>query len=212
MSIMFLRKIYKTLIGFITCTIVVVLLVLILFPTFPENFLAFNEYIVTDLGHGSSGHFAVALLSLLVVTVFLPINLPDIFDLTNTLEIDLGIPDGFPFDSTGMIFLILGIWLIGAFAGGLASRGGLSSGAWSAMLSFIFLDLIFSIMVDAMGISIAGFTGSFFVVFLFTLVLGSFLFIPIAGLAGGIAGGILGKMLFRKTKDKISKDSSTSEE
>ena len=203
---MFFRRIVKSLIGFVTCTIVVLLLILILWPTFDQpGLVEFNRIMVEE--YGSSGHFAVALLSLLVVNIFLPINLPDIFNVANTLA-GSPVPDGFPFSHVGMYILILVIWLIGSFAGGLASRGGLRSGAWSAMLSFVFLDLIFSIMVDAMGISIAGFTGSFFVVFFFTLVVGSFIFIPIVGLAGGIAGGILGKMLFRKDKDKSSKDSS----
>ncbi len=203
---MFFRSIWKTVIGFVTCTIVVLLLILILWPTFDQpGLVAFNEIMVTE--HPSSGHFVVALLSLLVVNIFLPIDLPDIFDVANTLS-GSPVPDGFPFSHTGMYILILAIWLIGSFAGGLASRGGLNSGAWSAMLSFVFLDIIFSIMVDAMEISIAGFAGSFFVVFFFTLVVGSFIFIPVVGLAGGIAGGILGKMLFRKDKDKSSKDSS----
>jgi len=206
---MFFRRIVKSLIGFVTCTIVVLLLILILWPTFDQpGLVEFNQLMVQK--YGSSGHFTVALLSLLVVNIFLPINLPDIFDIANTLS-GSPVPDGFPFSHTGMYILILVIWLIGSFAGGLASRGGLRSGAWSAMLSFVFLDLIFSIMVDAMAISIAGFTGSFFVVFFFTLVVGSFIFIPVVGLAGGIAGGILGKMLFRKDKEKSSKDSSNSD-
>ncbi|MCK4895355.1 MAG: hypothetical protein KAS47_01000 [Candidatus Heimdallarchaeota archaeon] len=206
---MFFRRIVKSLIGFVTCTIVVLLLILILWPTFDQpGLVEFNRIMVED--YGSGGHFAVALLSLLVVNIFLPIDLPDIFNVANTLS-GSPVPDGFPFRHVGMYILILVIWLIGSFAGGLASRGGLRSGAWSAMLSFVFLDLIFSIMVDAMGISIAGFTGSFFVVFFFTLVVGSFIFIPIVGLAGGIAGGILGKMLFRKVKDKSSKDSNNSD-
>ena len=160
---MFFRRIWKTLIGFVTCTIVVILLILILWPTFDQpGLVAFNEIMITD--HPSGGHFVVALLSLLVVNIFLPIDLPDIFDVVqtftdNSIDIDL-----FPFSSTGMYILILAIWLIGSFAGGLASRGGLRSGAWSAMLSFVFLDIIFSVMVDAMSISIAGFTGSFFTV------------------------------------------------
>jgi hypothetical protein len=199
----------KSLIGFVTCTIVVLLLILILWPTFDQpGLVEFNRLMVEQ--YGSSGHFTVALLSLLVVNIFLPIDLPDIFNVANTLS-GSPVPDGFPFSHVGMYILILVIWLIGSFAGGLASRGGLRSGAWSAMLSFVFLDLIFSIMVDAMGISVAGFTGSFFVVFFFTLVVGSFIFIPIVGLAGGIAGGILGKMLFRKGKDKSSKDSINSD-
>ncbi len=202
---MFFRRIVKSLIGFVTCTIVVILLILILWPTFDQpGLVEFNRLMVEK--YGSGGHFTVALLSLLVVNIFLPIDLPDIFNVANTLS-GSPVPDGFPFSHVGMYILILVIWLIGSFAGGLASRGGLRSGAWSAMLSFVFLDLIFSIMVDAMGISIAGFTGSFFVVFFFTLVVGSFIFIPIVGLAGGIAGGILGKMLFRKDKDRSSKDS-----
>ncbi len=201
---MFFRNIWKTLIGFVTCTIVVLLLIFLLWPTFDQpGLVEFNREMVNL--YGSSGHFAVGLLSLLVVNIFLPIDLPDIFDIAPYVS---EIPDGFPFSHTGMYILILAIWLIGSFAGGLASRGGLRSGAWSAMLSFVFLDLIFSIMIDALDISIAGFTGSFFVVFFFTLVVGSFIFIPIVGLAGGIAGGILGKMLFRKSKDKSSKDSS----
>ena len=199
---MFFRRIAKSLIGFLTCTVVVILLILLLWPTFTQpGLIAFHDAIVAD--YGSSGHFAVALLSLLVVNIFLPINLPEIFQI-----VDLGIDFPFSEGGTGMYILILVIWLIGSFAGGLASRGGLRSGAWSAMLSFLFLNLIFSIMVDAMGISIAGFTGSFFVVFFFTLVMGSFIFIPIVGLAGGIVGGILGKMLFRKTRDKTESDSS----
>ncbi len=206
---MFFRRIVKSLIGFVTCTIVVLLLILILWPTFDQpGLVEFNRLMVEQ--YGSSGHFTVALLSLLVVNIFLPIDLPDIFNVANTLS-GSPVPDGFPFSHVGMYILILVIWLIGSFAGGLASRGGLRSGAWSAMLSFVFLDLIFSIMVDAMGISVAGFTGSFFVVFFFTLVVGSFIFIPIVGLAGGIAGGILGKMLFRKGKDKSSKDSINSD-
>lgn len=207
---MFFRSIWKTLIGFVTCTIIVLLLIFILWPTFDQpGLVEFNQIMVDN--YGSGGHFAIGLLSLLVVNIFLPIDLPDIFDVVQTFSdnsIDVNL---FPFSSTGMYILILAIWLIGSFAGGLASRGGLRSGAWSAMLSFVFLDLIFSIMVDAMEISVAGFTGSFFTVFFFTLVVGSFIFIPVVGLAGGIAGGILGKMLFRKNKDKSSKNSISSD-
>ncbi|MCK5410101.1 MAG: hypothetical protein KAJ30_07535, partial [Candidatus Heimdallarchaeota archaeon] len=65
---MFFRRIVKSLIGFVTCTIVVLLLILILWPTFDQpGLVEFNRIMVEE--YGSSGHFAVALLSLLVVNI-----------------------------------------------------------------------------------------------------------------------------------------------
>lgn len=192
---MFFRRIIKSLIGFITCTIVVVMLILLIWPTIDfQALIDLNTNMVNN--HGAGGHFWVTLLMLLVVNMFLPINIPNPIPLTDELISN-------SFGSGGLYALVLGIWLIGAFAGGLASRGGLRSGAWSAILSFLFLDLIFSSMTASM-LSIAGLQGFtlFIVTFLFTIVIGSFIFVPVIGLVGGIFGGILGKMLFTKDKKK----------
>lgn len=145
--------------------------------------------------NGTGGHFWVILLMLLVVNMFLKIGIP-LPDILSSYSIDN------QFGNPRMYILIIFIWLIGSFAGGLASRGGLRSGAWSAILSFLFLDFIFATMTASMGLTFVGLNGFslFIVIFLATLVLGSFIFIPIIGLIGGIAGGILGKMLFRKEK------------
>ena len=193
---MFLRRFVKSIIGFITCTIIVVVLMLLIWPTIDfQALIDLNTDMTTN--HGAGGHFWVTLLMLLVVNMFLPINIPNPIPLTDELISN-------SFGSAGLYVLILAIWLIGAFAGGLASRGGLRSGAWSAILSFLFLDFIFATMTASMNLSVAGLHGFplFIVSFLFSLVVGSFIFVPIIGLAGGIFGGILGKMLFTKDKKK----------
>ena len=188
---MFLRRIYKSLIGFVTCTIVVVLLMLVLWPTLNIEALELaNAALVAD--HGSGGHFWLILLSLLVVNIFMAINIPIPIPILQTYGLDKTLGNG------GVYVLILVVWLVGSFAGGLVSRGGLRAGAWSAMLSFLFLDFIFAIMTSAFF----GSGGRFFGTFFATLVLGSFIFVPLIGLAGGVAGGILGKMLFTKSKGK----------
>jgi hypothetical protein len=188
---MFLRRIYKSIIGFITCTIVVVGLMLLLWPTLDIAALDLaNTALVAD--HGAGGHFWLALLALLVVNIFMAINIPIPIPILQTYGLDKTLGNG------GVYVLILVIWLIGSFAGGLASRGGLRSGAWSAMLSFLFLDFIFSIMTSAFF----GSGGRFFGTFFATLVLGSFIFVPLIGLVGGGVGGILGKMLFAKYRGK----------
>jgi hypothetical protein len=152
-----------------------------------------NENLKAD--HGAGGHFWLILLMLLVVNMFLKIGIP-LPEILASYSIDN------QFGNPRMYVLIIFIWLLGSFAGGLASRGGLRSGAWSAILSFLFLDFIFATMTASMGITFLGLSGFtlFIVTFLATLVLGSFVFIPIIGLIGGITGGILGKMLFRKGK------------
>lgn len=193
---MFLRRFIKSIIGFITCTIVVVMLILLIWSTIDfQALIDLNTDMVTN--HGAGGHFWITLLMLLVVNMFLPINIPNPIPLTDDLISN-------SFGSGGLYVLILAIWLIGAFAGGLASRGGLRSGAWSAILSFLFLDFIFATMTASMNLSVAGLHGFslFIVTFLFTIVIGSFIFVPIIGLVGGIFGGILGKMLFTKDKKK----------
>ncbi len=193
---MFFRRVIKSIIGFITCTIVVVMLILLIWPTIDfQALINLNTDMATN--HGAGGHFWITLLMLLVVNMFLPINIPNPIPLTDELISN-------SFGSGGLYALILGIWLIGAFAGGLASRGGLRSGAWSAILSFLFLDFIFATMTASMNLSVAGLHGFtlFIVTFLFTIVVGSFIFVPVIGLAGGILGGILGKMLFTKDKKK----------
>jgi len=168
----------------------------LIWPTIVHaDLISMNTELVNTYGKG--GHFWVILLMLLVVNIFLPINLPiplpyDLgeFELTNQ------------FGDWKLYLLIVFIWLVGAFAGGLASRGGMRSGAWSAMLSFLFLDLIFAAITPGFNIPFLelGGTGTFFVTFLFTLIVGSFILIPIIGFVGGAVGGILGKMLFRKGK------------
>lgn len=193
---MFLRRFIKSIIGFITCTIVVVMLILLIWSTIDfQALIDLNTDMVTN--HGAGGHFWITLLMLLVVNMFLPINIPNPIPLTDDLISN-------SFGSGGLYVLILAIWLIGAFVGGLASRGGLRSGAWSAILSFLFLDFIFATMTASMNLSVAGLHGFslFIVTFLFTIVIGSFIFVPIIGLVGGIFGGILGKMLFTKDKKK----------
>jgi hypothetical protein len=195
---MFLKRVYKSLIGFVTCTAVVLLLMYLIWPTIVQAELISLDTEMRN-SYGGGGHFWVILLMLLVVNIFLPITLPiplpyDLgeFELTNQ------------FGDWRLYLLIVFIWLVGAFAGGLASRGGLRSGAWSAMLSFLFLDLIFAAITPGFNIPFLelGGTGTFFVTFLFTLIVGSFILIPIIGLVGGAIGGILGKMLFRKKKSK----------
>ncbi|MCE7738443.1 MAG: hypothetical protein KAU62_05115 [Candidatus Heimdallarchaeota archaeon] len=187
----FLRRVYKSIIGFITCTIVVVLLMLVLWPTLGIEALDIaNAALVAD--HGSGGHFWLMLLILLVVNIFIKMNLPIPIPILETYGLDNTLGNG------GVYVLILVIWLIGSFVGGLVSRGGLRSGAWSAMLSFLFLDFIFATMTS----SFFGSGGLFFSTFFATLILGSFIFVPLIGLVGGITGGILGKMLFTKSKDK----------
>ena len=191
----FFKRIYKSIIGFITCTIVVVLLMMLLFPTIDISLIQ-----AADLGlkadHGAGGHFWLILLMLLIVNIFMSINIPIPIPALETYNLETNLGNG------GVYVLILVIWFIGSFAGGLASRGGLRSGAWSAMLSFLFLDFIFATMTSSMFSS----GGLFFSTFFATLILGSFIFVPIVGLAGGIIGGILGKMLFRKSKDKTTED------
>ncbi|MHA1406900.1 MAG: hypothetical protein ACTSSG_05920 [Candidatus Heimdallarchaeaceae archaeon] len=195
---MFLKRLYKSLIGFITCTIVVVVIMLILWPTITDlPLLDLNTEVVTN--HGAGGHFWLVLLMLLVVNIFLPIKIPSPIPQITEAEIANN------FGNVGLYILILFIWLVGSFAGGLSSRGGLRSGMWASIISFLFLDLIFSSMTASLFSSIAGLSGFvlFLATFFFTLVIGSFLFVPILGLIGGIIGGILGKMLFRKKKEKI---------
>lgn len=187
----FLRRIYKSLIGSVTCTIVVVLLMLLLRPTIDIEALQLAN-IALKADHGAGGTIWLSLLMLLVVNIFMKINVPIPIPVLQTYGLDNTLGNG------GVYVLILLIWLIGSFAGGLVSRGGLRSGAWSAMLSFLFLDFIFAIMTS----SFFGSGGRFFGTFFATLILGSFIFVPLIGLAGGIVGGILGKMLFTKSKGK----------
>lgn len=199
---MFLKRFFRSIIGFVTCTIVVVLLLYIIWPTIDmAELIELNTNMKTD--HGTGGHFWVILLMLLVVNMFLRINIP-MPEILSSFSIDN------QFGNPKMYVLIIFIWLVGSFAGGLASRGGLRSGAWSAMLSFFFLDFIFATMTASMGLTFLGLNGFslFIVTFFATLVLGSFIFIPIIGLVGGIAGGILGKMLFRKEKKSKIQDES----
>lgn len=191
----FFKRIYKSIIGFITCTIVVVLLMFVLFPTIDISAIQLANNGLTS-AHGAGGHFWLILLMLLIVNIFMSINIPIPIPALETYNLEKDLGNG------GVYALILLIWLIGSFAGGLASRGGLRSGAWSAMLSFLFLDFIFATMTSSMFSS----GGLFFSTFFATLILGSFIFVPIAGLVGGILGGILGKMLFRKSKDKPTED------
>ena len=100
---------------------------------------------------------------------------------------------------------ILALWFIGSFAGGLASRGGLRSGLWSAVFSYLFLSFLFATVSGSLGgVSTGGLLA--FIVNLFApMVFGSFFVIPVLGMAGGIVGGILGKMLFTKSKKKDDK-------
>jgi len=173
------RRILRSFVGFVTCTLVVVLIMFILWPTIDIiPLVEAHDYLVDPIG-------------------FLP--------MFSELNIDQSFAIGNKFGNAGLYFLILGIWLVGSFAGGLVSRGGLRAGSTSATLSFIFLDVVFSIMAVSFDWNIAGISGFllFFVMFFFTLVIGSFVFVGIIGLIGGGIGGILGKMLFTKdTKDK----------
>lgn len=190
----FFKRIYKTLIGFVTCSIVVVVLMLLLWPTFdtPEFFALIEDNTIMTDNYGAGGHFWIILLMLLNPSIFLNITNP-VFGVDQALEDMLGV---------GAFILILAIWFIGSFAGGLASRGGLRSGLWSAVSSFLFLSFLFATLSGSLGgVSTGG--GLAFIVNLFApMVLGSFLVIPVLGIAGGIVGGILGKMLFTKTKKK----------
>ena len=200
---MFLKRIYKTLIGFVTCFVVVVVLMLLLWPTFDApNFIALTEMntIYTE-DYGAGGHFWVILLMLLNPSIFLSFNSP-VFGVNQQIEDMVGV---------GAFILILGIWFIGSFAGGLASRGGLRSGLWSAVISFLFLSFLFATLSGSLvGTSAAGFL--VFIVNLFApMILGGFLVVPILGIAGGIAGGILGKMLFTKSKKKDDEEDKVDE-
>ncbi|UJG42315.1 MAG: hypothetical protein K9W46_07840 [Candidatus Heimdallarchaeum endolithica] len=201
------RRILRSFVGFVTCTLVVVLIMFILWPTIDIiPLVEAHDYLVDRYGFG--GHFFTILLMLLIVNLFIPFkfNLPIGFlPMFSELNIDQSFAIGNKFGNAGLYFLILGIWLVGSFAGGLVSRGGLRAGSTSATLSFIFLDVVFSIMAVSFDWNIAGISGFllFFVMFFFTLVIGSFVFVGIIGLIGGGIGGILGKMLFTKdTKDK----------
>jgi hypothetical protein len=193
-DMLFFKRIYKTLIGFVTCTVIVVVVMLLLWPTFDTTgFAALNDLnteMVTDYGAG--GHFWIILMMLLNVSIFLKIGIP-VAGITEAVE---------EMSGTGAFILILAIWFLGSFAGGLASRGGLRSGLWSAVLSYLFLSFLFATMSASMAVSATGGFLIFIINFFAPMVLGSFLVIPILGIAGGITGGILGKMLFTKSKSK----------
>lgn len=191
---LFFKRIYKTLIGFVTCTVVVVVLMLLLWPTFDSpDFLALIEVntTLTD-NHGAGGHFWVILMMLLNPSIFLNLDSP-VVGITQPLEDMVGV---------GAFILILALWFVGSFAGGLASRGGLRSGLWSAVTSYLFLSFLFATLSGSLGgVSTGGLL--VFIINLFApMVLGSFFVIPVLGIAGGIVGGILGKMLFTKSKKK----------
>lgn len=189
---MFFKRIYKTLIGFVTCFIVVVVLMLLLWPTL--NSSDYTDLVIlnsTYEGNYGAGHFWIILLMLLNPSIFLNFISPVIG--TSSLHGMVVIP---------AFFLILGIWFIGAFAGGLASRGGLRSGLWSALLSYLLLSFLFATISGSIVESSLGSFTVFIINFFAPMVLGSFFVVPILGLAGGIVGGILGKMLFTKSKKK----------
>ncbi|MHA1302432.1 MAG: hypothetical protein ACTSQE_00095 [Candidatus Heimdallarchaeaceae archaeon] len=206
---MFGKRIVRTFIGFVTCTIVVVLIMLILWPTIDVTALIeAHEYLVNE--HGFGGHLFIILLMLLVVNLFIPFKytLPIGFlPMFKELNINQSFEIGNSFGNAGLYFLILGIWLVGSFAGGLASRGGLRAGSTSATLSFLFLNFIFSILAVSFDWNVAGISGFllFFVMFFFTMILGSFVFVGIIGLIAGGLGGIFGKVLFPGDKAKDSK-------
>ena len=187
----FFKRISKTLIGFVTCSTVIVVLMLLLWSTLGIDELTQLNIDMTD-DYGAGGHFWVILLILLNISVFIKMPIP-IAGVPNDVE-NMG--------NAGVLILILVIWLIGSFAGGLASRGGLKSGIWSAILSYLFLDFLFATMSASMAVSTTGGFLIFIVNFFAPMALGSFFIIPVIGLAGGIAGGILGKMLFTKPKKK----------
>ncbi len=191
----FFKRIYKTLIGFVTCSVVVVVLMLLLWPTFnsPE-YLALTDWNSVYTGnYGAGGHFWIILMMLLNPSIFLNFHINPITMFNNDIENMVGV---------GAFILILGIWFIGSFAGGLASRGGLRSGLWSALLSYFFLSFLFAVLTGALGgVSTGGFL-AFIITLVSPIVLGCFFIIPVLGIAGGIAGGILGKMLFTKSKKK----------
>ena len=184
-----------------TCAIVVVVLMLLLWPTFNSpDFVALtdmNTLFTNDYGAG--GHFWIILLMLLNPSIFLNMDSP-VFGINQPLEDMVGI---------GAFILILALWFIGSFAGGLASRGGLRSGLWSAVFSYLFLSFLFATVSGSLGgVSTGGLLA--FIVNLFApMVFGSFFVIPVLGMAGGIVGGILGKMLFTKSKKKDDKDDKT---
>ncbi len=196
---MFLFKRWKsTLIGFLTCTIVIVCLMLILWATIDvQAVIDANTALVEQAG--AAGHLWVILLMLVVVNLFIPFNfdIPLPIPLLKEYNLNSSISG-----HAGLYFLILLIWLIGAFVGGLASRGGLKSGMSSAIWSFIFLDFLFAVLTASIKSGEAGMSGFplFIVTFLIALFVGSFIFVIILGLVGGAIGGILGKMLFRKEK------------
>ncbi len=191
------RRMIETFIGFLTCTIVVTLIMFILWPTIDHQpIIDANQTLVEK--HGFGGHLWIILLMLLVINLFVPFNFSIPTPIPMMEEYNLANS----FANPALYFLILGIWLVGSFAGGLASRGGLRSGLYASLSSFLFLNLLFSLMTVSIDIEIIGINKFifFFVIFLFTIVIGSFAAVFMCGLVGGAIGGILGKILFRKEK------------
>lgn len=202
---LFFKRIYKTLIGFVTCFVVVVVLMLLLWPTFNSpDFVALTNLNTTfQDNYGAGGHFWIILLMLLNPSIFLNFKVLPIVGVTSEIKDMVGV---------GAFILILGIWLIGSFAGGLASRGGLRSGLWSSVFSYLLLSFLFATISASLVEDPTGGFLIFIINFFAPMVLGSFFVIPVLGLAGGIIGGILGKMLFTKTKIKEDESTKTEEE
>ncbi len=205
------KKIIQALTGLLTTIIVMVGIMFILWPTIdiPVLIQANNE-LVSRYGFG--GHLFMILLMLLLVNIFIPFKFSfpiSFLPMFSNLNIDQSIQVGNKFGSPAMYFLILGIWLLGSFAGGLVSRGGLKSGSTSSGLAFLILDLLFSILAVSFDWNIAGISGFllFFVMFFFVMILGSFVIVEVIGLVGGGLGGIFGKVLLsgdKKKKDSVS--------
>lgn len=194
---MILKRIRNTFTGFVTNFLVVLIFMVLLWPTIDQpELLSANDQLKAS--HGFFGHLWLILLMLLVVNLFIPFN----FSIPSPIPMmkDMDLVNSFA--NPGMYFLILGIWLLGAFAGGLASRGGLRSGTSSSVMTFITLNVLFSLLSVIIDIQIAGLSGVFLfiVIFFFTITIGSFFFVSIIGFVGGSIGGILGKMIFKRPK------------
>lgn len=191
------RRLFAPIMGSITSMLTTVGLMLILWPTIDtQEILDVNAKLVEE--HGFLGHLWVILLMLLVVNIFIPfkftIPTPIAFMKEYNLQNSFG--------NAGLYFLILFIWFVGAFAGGMVTRRGLRTGSSSAVAAFLFLDFLFATITASILSGFGGLSGFalFIATFFFAIILGSFIFVGIIGFIGGSIGGILGKLLLRREK------------
>ena len=188
------RRLFAPILGCITSIITTVGLMLILWPTInTQAIIDVNTKLVNE--HGFLGHLWVILLMLLVVNIFIPFN----FKIPTPIAFmkDYNLQNSF--GNAGMYFLILFIWFVGAFAGGMVTRRGLRSGSSASVMAFLLLDFLFATITASILSGYGGMTGFalFIATFFFAIILGSFVFVGIIGFIGGSIGGILGKLLLR---------------